>query len=153
MAETAAIRPTRDDFSEPLLQLAFRSAPDRLKMVRAGVIAAACACGFDEDDAADIALAVDEACANIIVHAYGSRGDAEIILDIFRLRGGIRLRLRDFGPPVAPEAIRPRPLDAVRPGGLGAHFIRAIMDEARLERAADGRGNVLNLTKRIAGNK
>jgi anti-sigma regulatory factor (Ser/Thr protein kinase) len=125
MAETAATRPTRDDFSEPLLQLAFRSAPDRLKMVRAGVI----------------------------VHAYGSRGDAEIILDIFRLRGGIRLRLRDFGPPVAPEAIRPRPLDAVRPGGLGAHFIRAIMDEARLERAADGRGNILNLTKRIAGNK
>ena len=153
MAETAAIRPTRDDFIEPLLQLAFRSAPDRLKMVRAGVIAAACSCGFDDDDAADIALAVDEACANVIVHAYGCRGDAEIVLDIFRLRGGIRLRLRDFGPPVTPETIQPRPLDAVRPGGLGSHFIREIMNEARLERAADGRGNVLNLTKRIAGQK
>jgi len=151
MGETATIRPTRDNFIEPLMQLAFRSAPDRLKMVRAGVIAAACACGFNTDDADDIALAVDEACANIIVHAYGGRGNAEIVLDIYRLRGGIQLRLRDFGPPVAPEAIQPRPLDAVRPGGLGAHFIREIMDEARLERAADGRGNVLNLTKRIAG--
>ncbi len=152
MAETA-IRPTRDDFNEPLLQLSFRSAPDRLKMVRAGVIAAASACGFDNDDAADIALAVDEACANVIVHAYGCRGDADIVLEIYRLRGGIRLRVRDFGPPVKADAIRPRPLDAVKPGGLGTHFIREIMDEARFERAADGRGNVLDLTKRIAGNK
>ena len=153
MAKTAAIRPRRDDFNEPLLQLSFRSAPDRLKMVRAGVVAAACACGFDDDDAADIALAVDEACANIIVHAYGCRGDADIILEIYRLRGGIRLRLRDFGRPVAPESIAPRPLEVIRPGGLGTHFIREIMDEARLERAADGRGNVLDLTKRLVGTK
>ena len=153
MTETAAFRPTRDDFVEPLMQLAFRSAPDRLKMVRAGVVAAACACGFGKDDADDIALAVDEACANVIVHAYGGRGDADIVLDIFRLRGGIRLRLRDFGPPVTHDAIRPRPLDTVRPGGLGSHFIREIMDEARFERPADGRGNILNLTKRITGPK
>ena len=151
MAEPAAVRPSRDDFNEPLLQLVFRSAPDRLKMVRAGVIAAARACGFDEPAADDIALAVDEACANVIVHAYGSRGDADIVLDIYRLRGGIRLRVRDFGPPVAPETIRPRALDSVQPGGLGTHFIREIMDEARLERSGDGRGNVLDLTKRIAG--
>ncbi len=151
MTRTAAIRPTRDDVNEPLLQLVFRSAPDRLKMVRAGVVAAAGACGFGEDDAADIALAVDEACANVIVHAYGGRGDADIVLDIYRLRRGIRLRIRDFGPPVAADAIQPRPLDAVRPGGLGTHFIREIMDDARMERAADGRGNVLDLTKRIAG--
>ena len=38
-------------------------------------------------------------------------------------------------------------------GGLGSHFIREIMDEARFERPADGRGNILNLTKRIAGLK
>jgi sigma-B regulation protein RsbU (phosphoserine phosphatase) len=151
MAETAAIRPTRDDFNEQLLRLVFRSAPDRLKMVRAGVVAAAGACGFGDDDAVDIALAVDEACANVIMHAYGGRGDADIVLDIYRLRGGIRLRVRDFGPPVAPGAIQPRPLDAVQPGGLGSHFIREIMDDARLERAADGRGNILDLTKRIAG--
>ena len=150
MAEPAVNRPTRDDLNEKLLHLVFRSAPDRLKMVRAGVVAAAGACGFDPDTAVDIALAIDEACANVIVHAYGCRGDAEIVLDIYRLRGGIRLRVRDFGPPVAPDAIRPRPLDAVRPGGLGSHFIHEIMDEARLERAADGRGNVLDLTKRIA---
>ena len=149
MAEPA-VRPTRDDFNEPLLQLVFRSAPDRLKIVRAGVIAAAQACGFDDTAAADIALAIDEACANVIVHAHGCRGDADIVLHIYRLRGGIRLRVRDFGPPVAPETIRPRSLDAVRPGGLGTHFIREIMDEARLERAGDGRGNVLDLTKRIA---
>ncbi len=151
MAKPAAVRPSRDDFNEPLLHLVFRSAPDRLKMVRAGVVAAARACGFDDDAAADIALAVDEACANVIVHAYGCRADAEIVLDIYRLRRGIRLTIRDFGPPVTAEAIRPRPLDAVKPGGLGTHFIREIMDEARFERAADGLGNVLDLTKRIAG--
>jgi phosphoserine phosphatase RsbU/P len=135
------------DGFELLLQLSFPSIPDRLRLVRPMVQAAARACGFPVEDARDVVLAVDEACANIIEHAYGWRRDAEIVLSIFRFDGGIQFQLRDFAPPVSPREIQPRALDEVAPGGLGTHFIRAIMDDARFVRAPDGEGNILELTK------
>ena len=42
----------------------------------------------------------------------------------------------------------PPPLEDVRPGGLGTHFIRAIMDDASFIPLPDGEGNLLELVKR-----
>lgn len=133
---------------ELLLQLSFPSIPARLKLVRPMVRASAQLCGFDLEDAWDVVLAVDEACANIIEHAYEWRCDAEIVISIFRINRGIQIQLRDYAPPVSPRGIPPRELDDVKPGGLGTHFIRSIMDDARFMRAPDGQGNILELTKR-----
>jgi sigma-B regulation protein RsbU (phosphoserine phosphatase) len=133
---------------ELLLQLSFPSVPDRLRLVRPMVRASAQLCGFTLEDARDVVLAVDEACANIIEHAYGWRGDAEIVLSIFRVEDGIQIQLRDFAPPVSLRSVHPRKLDEVEPGGLGTHFIRSIMDDTRFMRAPDGEGNILELTKR-----
>jgi sigma-B regulation protein RsbU (phosphoserine phosphatase) len=36
----------------------------------------------------------------------------------------------------------------VRPGGLGTHFIRAVMDDASFIPLPDGEGNLLELVKR-----
>ena len=135
------------DQHDQLLELTFHSRPDCLKVVRAAVYAAARACGFDDASAQDIVLAVDEACSNVIVHAYRWRGDGDIVLTIFRLVRGIRFHLRDYGPPVSMAHLKPRALDDVAPGGLGTHFIREIMDDSQITRASDGRGNVLILTK------
>ena len=135
---------------EPLLALRFPARADRLRAVRAAVLAAARMCGFDRTAAEDITLALGEACENVIVHAYKGRDDGEIELGVFRSDGGILLRLRDFAPPVDLARIRPRDLDVVRPGGLGTHFIRAIMDVAEYGRAPDGVGNLLQMTKRAS---
>lgn len=134
--------------AELLLQLSFPSNPDRLRLVRPMVRASAQLCGFTPEDARDVVLAVDEACANIIEHAYGWRGDAEIVLSIFRIDDGIQIQLRDFAPPAPLRSIHPRRLDDVAPGGLGTFFIRSIMDDTRFMRAPDGEGNILELTKR-----
>ena len=104
---------------ESLMKLTFRSRPDRLKVVRASIHAAARACGFDDVEAQDIVLAVDEACANVIVHAYDWQEDSDIVIDIFKLDDGIRVQLRDFAETVDPSAIEPRKPDARTPGGLG----------------------------------
>lgn len=133
---------------EPLLHLVFRSSPDRLSMVRASVHSAALACGFDEAAARDIVLAIDEACTNVIVHAYNNRDDADIVLDIFRTDRGILIQLRDFAPPASPQGFKPRDLNRLSPGGLGTHFIREIMDETRFMRAPEGDGNILEMTKK-----
>lgn len=139
-----------DPTAEPLLELNFRSSPDRLKLVRAGVRAAAQACGFDRVAIEDVVLAVDEACANVIVHAYQRRSDGDITLRIYRCADSIRIVLRDYGPPVENLEFARRDLDTLEPGGLGTHFIAEIMDAVHHQPAADGNGNILELTKKIS---
>jgi sigma-B regulation protein RsbU (phosphoserine phosphatase) len=136
---------------EELFELAIRSRPDRLKLARAGVEAAAKACGFAGPAVGDIVLAVDEACANIIVHGYRGLDDGGIRMTAFRLRDGIRILIADEAPTVTPSDIRPRDLDAVAPGGLGTHLIRSLMDEVRYLAPPEGDGNVLELIKRTTG--
>lgn len=150
MADPATDGSARVPTAEPLLELGFRSIPDRLKLVRAGVRAAVQATGFDRAATDDIVLAVDEACANVIIHVYDRRPDGDISLKIFRLGDGIRIVLRDYGPPAASFRIKPRDLDDVSPGGLGTHFIREIMDDVRHFPAPDGAGNILELSKRLS---
>ena len=106
--------------------------------------------GFHEEVIGEIEICVDEACANVIVHAYDWKDDSEIVIDIFKLDDGIRVSLRDFAEPVDASAMQPRSPDKVAPGGLGTYFIASIMDDARLSAAPDGKGNILELTKRAA---
>ncbi len=134
---------------ELLSEQRFAARLEVLKTIRASVLAAARSCGFGETVARDIVLAVDEACKNVIVHAYKGEDGGDIALTIFRCEGGIVLHLRDYAPLVDPARVTPRDLADVRPGKLGTHFIRAIMDSADLEPAPDGQGNLLRLAKRL----
>jgi sigma-B regulation protein RsbU (phosphoserine phosphatase) len=98
----------------------------------------------------DVVLAVDEACQNIIRHAYGSESDGEIEIRIERASDELRIWLRDFAPSVDPECLEnDRSLDEVRPGGLGTVFIRNLMDEAEFVPQPDGAGNLLRMMKRV----
>lgn len=134
---------------ELLAAATFAADAERLKDIRAAVREATRRCGFADEAAGDIVLVVDEACQNIIRHAYGTAPAGDIVLEIRRSAGALIVTLRDFAAPVDPATIRPRPLDDLRPGGLGTHFIYAIMDEVTFGRPPDGRGNLLRMTKRI----
>jgi sigma-B regulation protein RsbU (phosphoserine phosphatase) len=134
--------------SDFLMGLTFPADPKRLRMIRPAIRAAAAACGFDDDDIEDVLLAASEAIENIIVHAYGGDRTGEIVLAIHRVHDGVLLRIRDFAPPTDPAKMEPRDLNDVRPGGLGTHFIRAVMDDASFVALPDGEGNLLELVKR-----
>nr|WP_298681791.1 SpoIIE family protein phosphatase [uncultured Dongia sp.] len=142
---TLMATPTEGDF---LFGLSFPADPSRLKFMRPALEAAARACQFADDEIQDLLLAAGEAIENIMIHAYGGQAKGEITLAVHRLPDGIMLRLRDFAPRVDTGKIEPRPLDEVRPGGLGTHFIRAIMDDASFIPLPDGEGNLLELVKR-----
>ncbi|MBU6198559.1 MAG: ATP-binding protein, partial [Xanthomonadaceae bacterium] len=96
-----------------------------------------------------LVLAVDEACTNVIRHAYGGECTRRIALRLARERDMLAFELRDQAPSVDPACLRPRDLSECRPGGLGLPFIAATMDDWKLEPAADGRGNILRMHKRI----
>lgn len=133
---------------ERLIDLRFPARADRMALIRPAVRGAAQMCGFDPAATQDIVLAVAEACQNIIRHAYAGSDTGEIVLGLLRYPDGIIVRVIDFAPPVDPDTIRPRDLDDVRPGGLGTHFVREVMDTAEFLRAPDGIGNVLQMTKK-----
>lgn len=96
--------------------------------------------GFSDEACGQIALAVDEALCNVIRHGYGRRTDRPVWLSLSPIdRGdgtsrGVKIVIEDEAEPTDPEQIRGRPLDEVRPGGLGVHIIRQVMDEVRYER-------------------
>ncbi|MEQ8195549.1 MAG: SpoIIE family protein phosphatase [Rhodospirillales bacterium] len=132
-----------------LLSLTFYSKPDQLKSVRAKVTEAVSACGCVGTTIQDFVIAVDEACQNIIRHAYQGRPDGKIVLEICRENSDIVVLLRDFANTVDPDLIRPRALDDIRPGGLGTHLMREVMDEVTFLPPPQDRGNLLRMKKRI----
>ncbi len=119
-----------------------RSLPAELSQVRARVSACAESVGFPDADVARIALAVDEAIANVIHHGYGGPCDEPIDIVIKQItldgRPAIQIVIRDFGKQVEPAMICGRPLERVRPGGLGVHIIRSVMDQVIYAPARDG---------------
>ena len=58
-------------------------------------------------------------------------------------------RLRDYAKPTNADAVEPRDLDDIRPGGLGVHFIRSLMDECGFLDTPEGGGNLFEMKKLI----
>jgi len=130
-----------------LARRSFAAAAENLAEARAAVAEACRATGLDEAASRNLQLAVDEACANIIRHGYKDGASGVIELSVHREGDALVLRLRDDAEPVDASSLRPRDLDEARPGGLGIHFIDQIMDRREFLRPADGRGNLLEMTK------
>ncbi|MBU1192900.1 MAG: ATP-binding protein [Gammaproteobacteria bacterium] len=127
-----------------LLQLPAQA--DSLQRLRALVREQALALGFAAGCADDLALAVNEACMNVIQHGYrGAEGMIE--LSVGAIDGGMEIRVRDKATPVSMDDWRPRALDELRPGGLGVHFIREIMDEVAYLPLPEQSGNLLSMKK------
>ena len=99
--------------------------------------------------AAEVVLAVDEACQNVIRHAYGADAEGEIVVSVERRERELCIAVRDFAPPVDPSRIRPRDLDDLRPGGLGTHLMRKCMDSVDYVQPPAGSGNLVKMVKRI----
>ncbi len=130
------------------IEIRLTSDPRWLQVLRAAVGQVGHLAGLDPATVDHLKLAVDEACANIIVHGYEGRRDQPIIATLNLHADRLEVRLRDFGKQVPPESICPRELDPSRPGGLGVHLIHCCMDEVTY-RPADGPGMELTLVKHL----
>jgi serine/threonine-protein kinase RsbW len=92
-------------------------------------------------------LGVDEACTNIIRHAYQLRDDKLIALSLEGLRKCVRMRLRDYGEQATKNQMRWRSHDLIKPGGLGLYLMRNAFD--RVDYILKRRGTELVLTKQL----
>jgi len=96
-----------------------------------------------------LVLAVDEASANIIRHAYGPERNGDIALRTLLAGSMLTFELTDTAPCVNPDDLRPKPLGECRCGGFGIALIDEVMDDWRIEPASGGHGNRLTLRKRL----
>lgn len=136
--------------------MALRSNPRLLSTVRGAVERLTETLGFPPVQCRSVTRAVDEALTNIVRHSYGNQLDQPIAI-YFRtlqrrheaqLQDGLEILLCDRGPAVDAIRLRGRPLEEIRPGGLGLHFIHNAMDAVEFTRK--GRINELRLVKYLA---
>lgn len=128
------------------MRIVINSDPKLLNILRGVVRYRAQEMGFSEADAEALALAVNEAATNVMRHTYVNQHAARLSLEVLNFPDRMEFFLEDSGPKVRAEAIQPRPLEEVRPGGLGVHFIRRVMDVCAYDEEFGG-GNRLKMTK------
>lgn len=137
--------------SSPDVTLELVSNPIYLCGVREMVAESSKRLGFSDQQSSQIALAVDEALTNIMKHGYQRRLDGRIWLKLSPFTDakgpGLQIIIEDLARQVELCDIKSRDLADIRPGGLGVHIIKEVMDEVRYEKR-NGEGMRLTMIKR-----
>ncbi len=128
------------------------SATRNLALVREFVGTVGQQAGVNEADVSKLQLAVDEACSNVIEHAYGHDDTKEVVIRVSYDAEEIRFDVIDNGSGFDPKGIPQKELDQLiaerKKGGLGLRLIQTLMDEVHYE-IGPGRKNQLRMIKRI----
>lgn len=134
--------------SEQLLTQRFSAKTEQLKQLRDWVREISVAQGMSEARVEQIIIAVNEACMNIIEHAY-HHGKGDILLEINKDQNSVVYELTDYAQPMDCAKIKSRKLDEIRPGGLGVYFIHEIMDEVNYISGNESHGNKISMRVKI----
>jgi serine/threonine-protein kinase RsbW len=115
------------------LNLKIQSKTEKLILVREFISEAARKFGFDNESVNKITLAVDEACTNIIKHAYEFSPSQEIDLKVKMNDGEFVVVITDKGKSFDPQQIKVpnmrEYLSHYQKGGLGMHLMRSLVDK------------------------
>ena len=137
---------------EKVFTLKVPSSTENLALIREFVSSAAMQAGFESKDIAKIELAVDEACANVIEHAYGHDVSKEVVVRAKLDQEEFSIDIEDTGKGFDPENINQEELEQLinkrRTGGLGMRLMKTLMDEVRYE-IEPGKKNALHMSKRL----
>ena len=104
--------------------------------------------GWEKKTTEEILLAVDEALTNIIRHAYQGK-PGKMMVSVAATADKVEIVLEDWGQKFDPTQVPSPELPRHKPGGLGIHFIRTIMDQMIYDDQGPA-GNRLRLIKHKA---
>jgi serine/threonine-protein kinase RsbW len=129
------------------------SRTEKLIAVREFVSEAAQRFGFTDDEISKIALAVDEACTNVIKHAYKFDPSRSITISVSGRSGTFEVRIEDTGRQFNPAQIQPPDMTEYRThyrkGGLGMYLMKSLMDKVEYD-IKPGRTNEVRLIKYLS---
>jgi anti-sigma regulatory factor (Ser/Thr protein kinase) len=119
-------------------ELELAAETDNVPLVRHALRGLLEASGVPEERISDITLAVTEACANAVLHAYpDSRGQFEAGADLSP-RGELVVTVRDYGSGMAPRVDSPGL-------GVGLPVMAAIADGLEID-TPEGSGTIVRMT-------
>ncbi|MGA9342114.1 MAG: SpoIIE family protein phosphatase [Rhodanobacteraceae bacterium] len=147
------IESPRAKVPEVLLDRTLSAAAEQLRGLRSALRRTLDAGGIAPALRDKLVLVVDEACANIIRHAYGANTSGAMHLRLTRCDDVLRFELSDDAPTIDPACVKPKPLGECRAGGLGVALIDSVMDEWHIESRIGGCGNRLILQKRVTAER
>jgi serine/threonine-protein kinase RsbW len=140
------------DAMERTFQLHVPSSTENLSMIRDFVGNIGERAGMSQPDQLKLELAVDEACANVIEHAYGSDMTREVTIKATLDADTVQIDIIDTGKGFDPSAVQQLNLDELatqrKTGGLGMRLIRSVMDEVQYQ-IVPGEKNELRMIKRL----
>jgi serine/threonine-protein kinase RsbW len=119
--------------------------PEYLLLARLAVAGVGRSAGSSEETIADLKLAITEAVANAVKHAYPEGSSGRITVELQALPGGMEIAVSDAGrglehAPAPPEDGTPGE------GGMGLSIIRAVADEVELTAGPGGVGTRVRFT-------
>ncbi|MBN9660967.1 MAG: ATP-binding protein [Acidobacteria bacterium] len=137
---------------EKTFSLKVPSSTENLAMIRDFVSNIGVQVGFNEGEVARLALAVDEACANVIEHAYGLEATHDVTIRAVVDDDTLRFEIIDTGRGFDPAQMHPQEVEELirqrKSGGLGLRLIRTIMDDVQY-RIVPGEKNELRMVKKL----
>ncbi|MBI4788496.1 MAG: ATP-binding protein [Chloroflexi bacterium] len=132
--------------------LSVKSQVENLAEIADFVEQAASASGLNEKQIYDVQMAVDEACTNVIEHAYHGWREGTIDLTCEQRGKEFVVVIQDWGDPFDPSKVaKPRTHESLarrHVGGLGLFFMRKLMDRVEFD-FSSGQGNRLTMVKKI----
>ncbi len=133
-------------------EIKVKSRTENLSLIRDFVSSKASDAGLAKDDIENVMLAVDEACTNIIKHAYKSFPDGEIVIKLEYNSDKLLVTIIDHGSTFDPEGISDPDLQKYyrngRVGGLGMYLMKTLMDDVKYI-TVPGKYNQVLLSKKI----
>jgi serine/threonine-protein kinase RsbW len=134
-------------------ELRVKSKTENLSQIRDFISEKALEAGLPVSVVEKIMLAVDEACTNIIKHAYKSSPEGEIILNVNYDDEKFTITIIDYGKSFNPETIPLPDLQKYyrehKVGGLGIYLMKSLMDDVKYT-SIPGKYNQVLLSKRIS---
>jgi serine/threonine-protein kinase RsbW len=128
------------------------SSTENLALIREFVTTVGRQAQLEESDITNLELAVDEACANVIEHAYGHDTSKEVIVRAKYDQDELQISVIDEGRGFDPNGVKQDSVEQLiherKSGGLGIRLIKRLMDEVSYE-IVPGQKNELHMTKKI----
>lgn len=128
------------------------SSTENLALIRDFVTTVGTQAGLSPAEVAQLELAVDEACANVMEHAYGRDMTKEVSVRATLDGDAVEIDVIDTGEGFDPSHIRQLELDQLisnrKSGGLGMRLMKTLMDEVHYE-IIPGKKNELRMIKRL----
>jgi len=128
------------------------SSTENLSMIRDFVKSIGTQSGMGDMEVARLELVVDEACANVMEHAYEDDATKEVSIRAIVDDDSVQIVVIDNGKGFDPAAVEQLKLEelasARRTGGLGMRIMKSFMDEVHYE-MQPGVKNELKMVKRL----